>query len=401
MTKRWYIGLSTGSSLSGVDAALVRIEGAGPDLVPRLERFLHEPFPRNLRELVRRAGAANGPRQLALAHRVLGETSANTVRKIVEHGQQSWRDVLGVGMSGHTAWHDADGRFPATLSVGMPAVVAERTGLTVVSDFRSRDVLVGGQGDPLTSFVDALLFRNNRERRVLVHLGGVATVLWLPPEPGHRDVLGFQAAPCTLLLDGLMRLLTGGREAFDPGGKYAVQGRCLEPLVARWLGHPLLQRRPPRSVPCHEFGEEFLAQAVELVKQQGGTLHDVLCSATHFAARAIVQAIERFLPATPERVLVSGGGARNGLLWRLLEQQLAPAPMERIDGHGVPAEARKALAFATLAALAMDGVPANLPASTGATGPRLLGSFTPGSGANWARCLAWMAGQTSHLRMAA
>jgi anhydro-N-acetylmuramic acid kinase len=138
-----------------------------------------------------------------------------------------------------------------------------------------------------------------------------------------------------------------------------------------------------------------------LAKQQGGNLHDLLCTATHFAARAVVDAVQRFLPAGAGRILVSGGGTRNGLLWRLLEQQLAPTPMERIDRYGIPIAARKAVGFAALAALAMDGVPANVPASTGAAGPRLLGSFTPGGGANWARCLAWMAGQTAHLRLAA
>jgi anhydro-N-acetylmuramic acid kinase len=401
MTTRLYLGLSTGSSLNGVDAALVRIEGAGPDLMPRLEHFVHEGYSRDVRELLLRTATASGPRPMALAHRVLGETCANAARRLVEQAKQTWQQVLAVGMTGHTAWHDADSRFASTLALGMPAVVAERTGITVVSDFRSRDLLVGGQGYPLTSVVDAMLFRAGGERRVMLHLGGVASVVWLPDGPGLRDVVAFQAAPCTLLLDGLMRLLTGGRESFDPGGKYAVQGRCLEPLVERWLAHPLFKRKPPRSVPCHDFGPEFLAQAVELAKQQGGNLHDLLCSATHFVARAIAHAVRQLLPAEPHRVLVSGGGTRNGLLWRLLETQLAPTPIERVDRHGVPVEARKAIAFAALAALAMDGVPANLPASTGAAGPRLLGSFTPGSGANWARCLAWMAGQTAHLRLAA
>ena len=119
-------------------------------------------------------------------------------------------------------------------------------------------------------------------------------------------MLGFQAAPCTLLLDGLMRLLTGGRESFDPGGRNAVQGRCLEPLLERWLGHPVFRRKPPRSVPCHDFGPEFLAQAIELAKEQGGNLHDLLCTATHFAARAIVESVQRFLPVPVDRVLVSG-----------------------------------------------------------------------------------------------
>jgi anhydro-N-acetylmuramic acid kinase len=401
MTKRWYIGLTSGSGLRGVDAALVRVEGIGAESTPRLEHSVHEPYGRDVRDLLLRTAAATGPRHLTLAHRVLGEAFANAARKVVEQAKYPWQQVLAIGLAGHTAWHDADSRFASTLSLGMPAAVAERTGATVVSDFRSRDLLVGGQGFPLTSAVDAILFRDAREKRVLIHLGGAATVLWLPPGPGLRDVAGFQAGPCTVLLDGLMRLLTGGKESFDPGGRYAVQGRCLEPLVERWLAHPFLQRRPPRSVPAHEFGPDFLSHAVELAKEQGGNLHDLLCSATHFAARATVDAVRRFLPAPPDRILVSGGGTRNGLLWRLLEHQLVPTPMERIDRFGVPAEARKAVAFAVLAALAMDGVPANVPASTGAAGPRLLGSFTPGGGANWARCLAWMSGQTAHLRLAA
>jgi len=398
---RYFIGLSSGSSLHGVDAALVRVDGVGPTIAPQLAQFVHEPFGRDVRDLLLRLAGDATSRHFGLAHRVLGEAFANAARKVVDLTKQTWQQVLAIGLSGHTVWHDADGRFPSTLSLGMPAAVAERTGVTVVSDFRSRDLLVGGQGAVLTSAVDVPLFHDDHERRVLIHLGGLATVLWLPAESGLRDVIGFQAAPCTLMLDGLMRLLTGGRESFDPGGRNAVQGRCLEPLVERWLAHPFFKRKPPRSVPVYEFGRDFLEHAVELAKAEGGNLHDLLCTATHFTARAIAESVQRWLPAAPDRVLVSGGGARNGLLWRLLEQQLDPAPMERTDRFGVPAEARKSVGYAGLAALAMDAVPGNVPASTGATGPRLLGSFTPGDGANWARCLAWMAGQTAHRRLAA
>jgi anhydro-N-acetylmuramic acid kinase len=402
MPTRWYIGLSTGSSLHGMDAALVRMEGVGGDLTPRMENFLHEPLGRDLRTLLLRATEPEGGvRQIGLAHRVLGETFANLARKLVDQSKPTWQQLLAIGLSGHTAWHETDGRFPTTLNLGMASAVAERTRLTVVSDFRSRDIMVGGQGYPLTGAIDAAVFRDAQERRALVQLGGVASVLWLPPGSGLRDLVAFQATPCTVLLDGLMRLSTGGRESFDPGGRHAVQGRCLEPLLERWLAHPFFSRKPPRSLPLSEFGIPFLTSALERLKQEGSGVHDLLCTATHFAARATADAIHRFLPARPDRVLVSGGGSRNGLLWRLLEERLAPIPMERTDRFGVPAEARKALGFAGLAALTMDGVPANIPASTGAGGPRLLGSITPGDGANWARCLSWMAGQTAHQRLAA
>jgi anhydro-N-acetylmuramic acid kinase len=296
-------------------------------------------------------------------------------------------------MSGHTFWHDPDARYPATLNLGMAEVVAERTGLTVVNDFRGRDLVMGGQGFPLTPLIDYLLFHHPDEDRVLVHLGGVATVQALPGRLGLRGVTGFQAAPCTLLLDGLMALLTGGRELCDAGGKHAVQGCCIEPLLERWLALPILHKKPPRYLSRQEFGEDFVRQAVQHAKQQSRNLHDVLCTANHFVARAILLSIKRILPEAPTRVLLSGGAVRNGLLWRLLEQGLDAVPLEKTDVHGIPVDARKAVAFAGLAALTMDGVPVNLPSATGAAGPRLLGSVTPGAAANWARCLAWMAAQ--------
>jgi anhydro-N-acetylmuramic acid kinase len=246
-----------------------------------------------------------------------------------------------------------------------------------------------------------LLFHDVREERVLIHLGGMATVLFLPAEPTTRHVIGFQAAPCTILLDGMMRLLTGGREPFDAGGKHAVQGCCIEPLVERWLSHPILQRKPPKNIPRQDFGDEFLTQAVQVARHMRRNLHDLLCTGNHFVARAIVTAVKRFLPKPAERVLLSGGGVRNGLLWSLLEQHFAPVPLEKIDAYGIPAEARKAVAFAGLAALTLDGVPANLPRATGAAGPRLLGQITPGASANWAECVSWMGAQNRPWALAA
>jgi anhydro-N-acetylmuramic acid kinase len=194
-----------------------------------------------------------------------------------------------------------------------------------------------------------------------------------------------------------MRHLTNGREHYDAGGRHAVQGKCLESLLQAWLTHPYFQRRPPKSLPCNLFGEEFASQAVQQTRQINGSLHDLLCTSTHFVARGITSAVERFHPAPQgiERIFLSGGGVRNGLLWRLLEQQFGSIAMERIDALGVPAHGRKAMSLGMLAALTLDGVPGNLPSATGAAGARLLGSLTPGSSSNWARALNWMAAQVS------
>lgn len=398
MGTRYIIGLASGSSADGVDGALLETAGTGLELRPRLLHALHQPYGRELRDLVLRISGP-GPidaGQAALLHRLLGETFAAAARQVADRASFSLARVQCIGCPGHTVWHDPDGRFPATLALGMAAVVAERTGVTTVSDFRARDVAAGGHGVPLAALADYLLFRHASEERVLLHLGGLARVVFLPAGSRAPQLVGFEAGPCNVLLDALMRQVTGGREGYDAGGKHAVQGRCIEPLLQRWLGHPYLQKRPPKSLPRQTFGDEFAHQAVVQARQLHWGLHDLLCTATHFVADGIALALARYLPPAqaPRRVLISGGGTRNGLLLHLLEQRLAGTPLERTDKVGVPAEARKPLTFGLLAALTLDGVPANVPAATGASGSRLLGSLTPGGAANWARCLAWMAAQS-------
>ncbi len=399
MTPRWLIGLASGSSADGVDAALLEVEGVGLELRVRQVQGLHQPYGQELRNLIRRlsTSAPCEVRQISRLHRLLGETFAAAARMVADHASLSLQKVQCIGCPGHTIWHDTEGRFPSALSLGMAAVVAERCGVTTVSDFRARDVAAGGQGVPLAALTDYILFRHPQEGRLLIHLGGLARIVFVPAGCRIQEVVGFEASPCNMLLDALMGHLTGGRESFDPGGKHAVQGKCIEALLQSWLSHPYLQRRPPKSLPRHLFGEDFAAAAVQQVRQAGGSLHDLLCTATHFVARGIITAVERFLPPgrSIHRILLSGGGVRNGLLWHLLEQPFEGIPLQRTDEVGVPADVRKALSFGMLAALTLDGVPASVPSATGAAGSRLLGSITPGSSLNWARCLAWMAAQTT------
>jgi anhydro-N-acetylmuramic acid kinase len=405
MTKRYFIGLSSGSSLFGVDAALVRTEGLGTEMKLKLEHFLHAPFGNELRELLWRTTTSATPevRHLATLHRVLGETYALAVRQLLEKSRLPAQQILCIGCPGLSLWHDPAGRYPSTLHLGMTGVLAERSGLTTLSDFSSRDLALGGQGLPITAIVDAMLFHHPQEHRVLIHLGSTATIVSLPAQLGAnaRNLIGYQAAPGTMLLDGLMRLMTNNREHYDAGGKHAVQGRCLDELLERWMQNHFFQQRPPKCVPRHEFGPDFLTRAIEQAKRIGGNLHDVLCTMTHFVASAIVHSLHNDLPAMPMRILLSGRGVRNGFLWHLLEQKLSPLTLEKTDAHGIAIDVCQALAYAGLAALTMDGVPVSLPSVTGASGPRLLGQFSPGSSGNWARCLAWMARQSAPLQSAA
>jgi anhydro-N-acetylmuramic acid kinase len=396
---RWVIGLASGSCADEADAVLLAVEGVGLELRAEPVQVLHLPYGADLRDLIHHVETAGSCEvgQVGLLHRLLGETFAAAARGVADRASMSLQLVQCVGCPGHLAWHDTDGRFPSTLGLGMAAVVAERTGVTTVSDFRDRDIAAGGQGVPLAALSDHLLFGDARESRVVIHLGGTARVVYMPAGGQLADVVGFEPGPGNSLLDALVRLVTNGRECYDAGGRHAVQGKCIEPLLRDWLAHPYFQKRPPKTLPWRVFGEEFAAEAFRQARQTDAGPHDLLCTATHFVARVITTAVERFGPPDrpPQRVLLSGGGVRNGFLWRLLEQHFGNVAVERTDAWRIPAQVHQATAFGVLAALTLDGVAANVPSATGAAGPRLLGSLTPGSSSNWARALHWMAAQVA------
>jgi anhydro-N-acetylmuramic acid kinase len=260
-------------------------------------------------------------------------------------------------------------------------------------EFRHRDRAAGGNGYLVTAAADCLLFRSDAEPRIVLHLGSVSSLVFLPPGAKVSAAVGFEAGPGNQLLDALAYHGTRGKDPCDPGGKTAVQGKCLDPLLARWLEHPHLTRTPPKAVHPEAFGRSFLLAAFDSARQLGAALPDLLCTATHLSARSVVDASKAWLPPVPARVFATGGGARNGFLWQLLSQQFGDA-LKRADEVGVPALSRNAAAAAVLAALTCDGVPGNLPPLTGATGGRLLGHLAPGDGRNWSKVTAWVADQT-------
>jgi anhydro-N-acetylmuramic acid kinase len=387
--ERFLIGLSVGSGLEGVDAAAVRAGGIGLDLGPVVPVALRVAFPPAVRDAVR-AAAPNSPSPPPEFVRNVADTAVHAARQVLLRSNVSPRDAFAAGLL-------EPARPCAEVVIPWPEIadrVAEQTGLTVVHGFRHRDRAAGGFGHPIGAAADYLLFRSPSATRLLLHLGAVTSVLLVPAGAKISQVIGFEAGPGNQLLDALVYHGTRGKEPTDPGGKKAVQGRCLEPLLNRWLEHPHLTRRPPKAVHPEAFGRSFLLAAFDAARQLGAGLPDLLCTATHLAARALGDAARVWLPATPSRqILVTGGGVRNGFLWQLVSQQFAEG-MARSDEAGVPPLARNAAAAAVLAALACDGVAGNLSMLTGAAGGRLIGHFTPGDGRNWAKVAAWVADQT-------
>lgn len=364
---RTVVGLGLGSGREAVDAVAVRIVGVGLAMLARPAGHARVPVPADVRDAL--------ASQSRTAPRLLAELLALAANRAAGGDP---RTPLAAGFLSRDPVDPAD-------------ALAETTGLTVASQFAGRDKATRGTGDPVTAAADALLYASSTEERLLIHLGAVTSVVLVPAGGKLSQVTAFTVGPGHRLLDDIVSLGTRRRVGSDPGGTRAVQGKCLDSLLTGWLRLHRLMVRPPRSVQSHHFGDSFLADAFDQARAANGTLHDLLCTATHFVARAAGEGCDRWLPApaAPRTAHVSGGGGRNGFLRQLLANQFAaPRPLDEL---GVPATARTAAAAAVLAALLLDGVPANLPLSTGATGGRLLGRLTPGDGRNWARVKSWLA----------
>jgi len=276
-----------------------------------------------------------------------------------------------------------EGGQALTLQIGSAAILAERTGLTVVSDFRSRDTAAGGEGAPLVPLADWWLFRSPEESRALLNLGGMANVTHLPRGAGLDRVLAFDTGPGNAVIDALAALASGGAERRDPGGARAARGRAHEALLAELLADPFFAQPPPRSTGRERFGDGYAERLQELGEGLGLSLEDTLATAVELTAASIEQAIREHLEprGKVDAVYASGGGVRNVSLMLALRRRLDGIRLERLDELGVSAGIKEALAFAFLAHLTLCGEAGNVPGATGARRPVVLGSITPGGAA--------------------
>jgi anhydro-N-acetylmuramic acid kinase len=276
---------------------------------------------------------------------------------------------------GQTVWHEP-GR--ATLQLGDPAVIAERIGVPVVSDFRSRDVAAGGQGAPLVPMADALLFSDPNRPRILLNVGGMANVTWVPPGGEPDAVRGFDTGPGVAVMDAVVRQLRPG-STHDVDGVLAARGRSEDALVGALLEDPYFAGPPPKSTGREAFGDAFAAGLVReiQVRRAGATAEDCVATALALTVAAVADQIRRWLPADGAEVVVSGGGARNPVLMARLRETLAPRAVLAFDERFFDGDAKEAVAFALLGWLTLRGRPGNVPGATGAAGPRVLGRITP------------------------
>ncbi len=373
---RIYVGLMSGTSLDGIDVAVAELGGSAERPDPaRLVAFESFPYDRAFRTRLRDALEGVPPGELCDLHFEVGDRLARAAGETLATAGIGAADVTAIGSHGQTVWHrpPAAGARGATLQLGEAAVIAERTGISVVADFRVRDVAAGGHGAPLTPYFDRLLLGGS-ESRAIVNLGGMGNLTALPAEGSVDSPVAFDTGPGVALVDGAVHHITGGRQAFDADGRLAAAGRVLEPDLASWLADPFFDEPPPRSTGRERFGSPALTRW--LASCEGAREEDLIATLTEVTAASVAGAL-RWIPFAVDAVYLCGGGGRNPELVRRIAAHLDPTPVRSVDELGWDGDAREAAAFALLARQHVLGVPIDLTWATGAEGPRILGKLVP------------------------
>jgi len=374
--RRFVIGLTSDASCVGVNAALVRIKGSGRGLAIKLMRSDAFPYPPSIR------GRLMAPRldgqEVCLLNFELGKRFAEAAVEMKHLAEEELFEVDFVASHGHTISHipPRESRAFGTLQIGEPAVIAEVTGLPIVSDFRQRDMVVGGQGAPLLAYTDWVLFARKDRTVACLHLDGIATITVVPPE--LENVMAFDIGPCSIAVNGAVQLLSKGAQDADKDGAIAARGVVIDEFLDYLLDHPYFALEPPKSTGREEFGPDvYLRDALASRKSCG--FEDLVATVTTALGFSIVRAYHTFIKPRHEiaRLIASGPGTLNKVLWKHLIKGFPEGIVFTSDQYGIPSDAREAISCAILGNETICGAPANLPQVTGANRPVILGRITP------------------------
>ncbi|HIK29353.1 MAG: anhydro-N-acetylmuramic acid kinase [Oscillatoriaceae bacterium SKW80] len=375
------IGLISGTSVDGIDAALVDIRGKESDLQVELLAAATYPYPKELRARILAVcgGAAISVAELAELDDAVAEQFALAALAI-----KGDRSVELIGSHGQTVYHrpPCPGNIEHlgySLQIARGAVLARITGITTVNNFRAADIAAGGQGAPLVSKIDACLLTHSRLNRCVQNIGGIGNVTYLPSASSQgQTIIGWDTGPGNVLIDMAVQQLSNGKQTYDKDGTLAASGTPCKALVEKWMQHPFFHQPPPKSTGRELFGFSFLQQCLADANSYYLSDADTLATLTELTAVSIVHSYRNFLPQMPDEVLLCGGGSRNLYLKQRLQALLAPVQVRTTDEAGLNADFKEAIAFAVLAYWRILGIPGNLPQVTAARYPVLLGDVHVG-----------------------
>jgi anhydro-N-acetylmuramic acid kinase len=381
--KQLVIGLMSGTSADGIDAALVEIGSGKNGHTFDVKTFATYAYPRGLKALLLKNSSAKTAylEEIGQLNVVLGRLFAKAALKLLKKAKVSAKRIACIGSHGQTILHLPRARkmfgmdAATTMQIGDPSVIAKLTGITTVGDFRIGDVAVGGSGAPLVPIFDYALLKSRRLTRGVLNIGGIANITVLPKNCSLEEVYAFDTGPGNMVVDGLMKELYG--KEYDSGGKMAMRGRIIPELITELMRERYFTKRPPKSTGRELFGAAFVKRILRGGKD--ARKEDLIATATEFTALTIFQAYLRFIAKTDrlDELVVSGGGVHNRYLMESLKAYFEPVKVAPIDAYGISTDAKEAVCFAYLGYQTIRGVATNVPAATGAKRRAVLGKICP------------------------
>jgi len=376
----------SGTSADAIDVALARISGAPPHLNAKLLNHTSISFPPHLRKEILRVAEQQpiSAGNLSQLNFRLGEVFAEAALTACRRFRIATKKIALIGSHGQTIFHQGrpvpylGRRTASTLQIGEPSIIAARTSITTIADFRPADIAQGGQGAPLVPHADYLLYRHEKLGRVSLNLGGIANITVIPAAAKPAQILAFDTGPANMLIDALVAHFTHGRQRYDKDARLAQQGRAIPALLDELMRDPYLKLPPPKSTGREYYGRTYVKRILALGRRHKARPDDLILAATIFTALSIVDALNRFvLPKTNiHQLIISGGGAHNPLIIAQLAAALPQIEIVRSSNLGVPEDAKESFAFAILAYETFHGRPSNLPSATGARRPAILGKIS-------------------------
>ena len=374
------IGLMSGTSVDGIDAALVEINGLEQDLEVKLLQGETFAYPQDLRNQIL---AICGGKALNIAELAeLDDAIALQFTQAAQQIQAQHQPAELIGSHGQTIYHrpPVQDQLGYSYQIGRGEMIAHLTGIQTISNFRVADIAAGGEGAPLVSKIDLCLLSHPTKTRAIQNLGGIGNVTYLPPKATANwdaQIFGWDTGPANALLDLAVARLTNGTKTYDQDGQWAAQGTPNQQLVAQWLQQDFFQQSPPKSTGRELFSKEYLEQCWQEMDDLSLSPSDRLATLTELTVASIVHSYRQFLPQMPDEVLLCGGGSRNSYLRQRLQAELISAHIGTTDEMGINGDFKEAIAFAVLAYWRVKSIPGNLPQVTGAAKPVLLGNIHP------------------------
>ena len=385
--KKCVIGLMSGTSVDGIDAAVVEITGHGLETTVNLIAFETFPFPPDVPRRILALCQPDTSRvdDICEMNFYIGHLFSEAVKHVLKNNGICSTDIDLIGSHGQTIHHlprdpntDCnDSRYPSTLQIGEPAVIAHETGIPTIADFRVADMAAGGQGAPLVSYPDYLLFRDTAKTVGLLNIGGIANLTVLPANGSFDSVSAADTGPGNMCVDAVVSEITDGKERYDEAGRRAARGTPYQPLIDEWLKHPFFHLPPPKTTGREMFGHTFALECLTACREHNLSDNDAIATLTGLTIQTVALYISQFVSEQNpiDRLYVSGGGVHNQTLMQRLSEVLANAVVEPVDTSGISADAKEAIAFAILANESLHGEAGNLPSATGASMRKVLGKF--------------------------